>query len=174
MVRGEKQDVKLFLKEQFFRRFRRWGKLAIVNGISDSILQLIYYQQLFQEDPSYILTTVGKIHKQFVTRDFDNYYLTDLADDFIFLNGFYAHAEIVYDYGYKLLIAFDPDSFNQITFWDEFLCQSYPNLKFNYKKVELKEQIPHFSSGTVPDPGDYYVDEEDYPENTILTDFDLI
>jgi len=171
VVIGEKQDVALFLKEQFFRISGRWGMLAVVSGISDSMMKLIYYQQLCLLDPSYKLTIVGKIHKQIVTWDFDNKYLTN---NFNFIAGFNIEAGIVYNYGDNLSIAFDADYFNQIEFWHEFLCRSYPNLTFKYKTVELKEQILHFHTGTVPDPGDRYVYEEDYPENTILTDLDLV
>jgi hypothetical protein len=171
VVIGEKQDVALFLKEQFFRISGRWGMLAVVSGISDSMMELIYYQQLCLLDRSYERTIVGKIHKQLVTLDFDSKYVTN---NFIFLHGFEIEAGIVYNYGDNLSIAFDADCFNQNEFWHEFLCRSYPNLTFKYKTVELKEQILHFHTGTVPDPGDRYVYEEDYPENTILTDFDLV
>ena len=181
-ISGSREDMELYLD----REYMIWPKVSlndyqyefinIIRGISDQLKGILYYRRECTIIPEYEKTMQGLIHEQLINDNLNFYDPTPHSGrgkDDNYLESFWFESRIIQRSETKMVIAYIVDKGVDTSFWKMYLADVYPLLSFGHSMIELKSEIFHYHSSVIYNHG-CEIDDEDYPENFLLADLDLV
>ena len=183
-ISGSREDMELYLD----REYMIWPKVSlndyqyefinIIRGISDQLKGILYYRRECTIIPEYEKTMQGLIHEQLINDNLNFYDPTPHSGrgkDDNYLESFWFESRIIQRSETKMVIAYIVDKGVDTSFWKMYLADVYPLLSFGHSMIESHSEIIYYHSSVIYNHGWWPFDDDvERPEETILTDLDLV
>ena len=181
-ISGSRENIQIYLG----REYMIWPKVSlnayqyefinIIRGISDQLKGILYYRRECYVIPKYEKTIQGLIHEQLINDNLNFYDPTPHSgrgNDDNYLESFWFESRIIHRSETKMVIAYILDKGVDTSFWKRHLADVCPLLSFTHYETELTRPIPYYKSMVIYNHG-CEIDDEDYPEDFLLSDLDLV
>jgi len=180
-VSGPQETVDRFLEIEYTiwekdRRGYQWEFINLITGLSKQLKGIVYFKRKCLQNPDYLKTIEGLIHQQIVA---DNLEFEDPTPDSNqyqddnYLASRWFESRLISRFQNMVIIAYDYYYDQSLEFWKQYLIDVYVELKFEHSSVELESIIHEYKSRVIYNHG-CEIDDEDYPEESLLSDLDLI
>ena len=181
-ISGSSEDVKMCLDREYiiFHEVNvnayQYEFINIITGISEQLKGILYYRRKCTIIPGYERTSEGLIHKQLINDNLNFYDPTPYsgrAQNDNYLKSFWFESRIIHKSDTEMVIAYILDEGVDTSFWKNYLHDVYPLLSFGHSMIELDSEIIYYNSSMIYNHG-CEIDDEDYPEDFLRADLDLI
>jgi hypothetical protein len=181
-ISGSRENIQIYLD----REYMIWPKdsldhyqyefINIIRGISNQLKGILYYRRECNVIPEYEKMIQGLIHEQLINDNLNFYDPTPHSgrgNDDNYLESFWFESRIIHRSETKMVIAYILDKGVDTSFWKRYLADVHPLLSFTHYETELTRPIPYYKSMVIYNHG-CEIDDEDYPEDFLLSDLDLV
>lgn len=180
-ISGPKEAVDRFLEIEYTiwekdSRGYQWEFINIITGVSNQLKAIIYFKRKCLQNPDYLKTMEGLIHQQIIADNLEFYDPTPHSgqyQDDNYLSSRWFESRLISRFQDSVIIAFDFYYDKGLDFWKQYLSDVYDELSFEHSSVELDFVIHEYKSRVIYNHG-CEIDDEDCPEDSLLSDLDLI